>query len=312
MGSWLKTCGLTGLPIYWDEEVYVFILEQQLCPDNLTTMALYKPVLLPFLAKYDDYGLVDNFDSKAFDIVFEGVKSCLVDIDGSNEPGQMAISKNTFTPEVFFTSMREKRLFVDALPYPITKKVPIVHKNGLQVFERSRFSKLDFVLMKKSAVDSVLATFPVMNLSFEELLYQGKILLQRMQEYLYKETDLSLVESKLNNINTRFFYVKEDNLSLFYRILSDKTYSSSGVVKPFAALLHDNNLDEACLQQFLTGIVIDSLLDETRKIWKPGFHEGCQKEAMTAYKVLLSVTDNEIERLSKIEEDDDISMDEPS
>lgn len=57
MGSWNQTCGLSQLHIRHGQDVMVFALVKNNGHDSLCyTTPFYSPVMLPFYAKYNDYG----------------------------------------------------------------------------------------------------------------------------------------------------------------------------------------------------------------------------------------------------------------
>lgn len=56
MGCWNGTCGLSGLPIINSEEIYVFPIIESSRDSFCYTSALYRPSVVPFRAKYNDYG----------------------------------------------------------------------------------------------------------------------------------------------------------------------------------------------------------------------------------------------------------------
>lgn len=67
MGSWNGRCGLTGLPIFYEEDVMLLILRKNYterigCTTN--PYAAYTPICFPAEGKYDDYGCVGNMKNE--------------------------------------------------------------------------------------------------------------------------------------------------------------------------------------------------------------------------------------------------------
>ena len=114
MGSWNKTCGLSNLPILAGEQTYVFVLEQELdISSHCYSTHLYRPALLSFESTYNDCGGGEDSKGIGFDIIMNGIQSCLVEMPlGENEYHDIAVSKAAFNEELFFDSVREGRLYV--------------------------------------------------------------------------------------------------------------------------------------------------------------------------------------------------------
>lgn len=65
MGSFEQTCGITNLPITWGDPVYVLRLHgprQNRASYSCYPTDLYRPLCIPFEARYYDYGVVRDVD----------------------------------------------------------------------------------------------------------------------------------------------------------------------------------------------------------------------------------------------------------
>ena len=100
MGCWNGTCGISNLPIMYDERVVVFICENNgfyLRPCYSTTLC--KPVLYHIKGHYDDYGSVCNIDhnkendillqfiNKKYNTYFDTIENCVKSISRDEVPG---------------------------------------------------------------------------------------------------------------------------------------------------------------------------------------------------------------------------------
>ena len=57
MGCWNKTCGLSNLYIKAGQEAYVFpLVKRSQDGERCYSHAFWKPMLLPFVTEYNDYG----------------------------------------------------------------------------------------------------------------------------------------------------------------------------------------------------------------------------------------------------------------
>ena len=147
MGSWLKTCGLTGLPIRNQEDVYLFVLEQQL--EASCEYPLFKPVLVPILTKYNEYGAAnpENCESFMTDFIMKGIISRLVEFSDSTG---MSVLKQQFSMETFFEAVQKERLYINSRVADIP---PLLDRYGNFVAKKSLASQVDFTMVRKAALN---------------------------------------------------------------------------------------------------------------------------------------------------------------
>ena len=102
MGSWNKTCGLTGLHIIAGSQTYVFLLkENTIKNDRCYSTALWSPLLLPFTAEYDDYGGGEN-SSDLLQYILDGIKTQVVEMElGENECHGIAVKRDALAESLF-------------------------------------------------------------------------------------------------------------------------------------------------------------------------------------------------------------------
>lgn len=298
MGCWNKTCGLSNLHIYSGSEVYVFVLEENPHHDRCYATAFWRPLLLPFTSIYNDYGGGED-SSKALDFILEGLKENLVEMPlGDNEYHDIAVNKEILNEELFFEAVHEGRLKVHD-----------------RAFSGERL--VDFVMLRKDVVDHICETW-VRDL----YVGKGKGTGGWGNNYIYyKFADiiadiprfLDVVEKEVLNPTgidaevppeLRLKYAMrglaglcmdlEDERNLVAMYLSganDVRYSR--IVRPSDAvvkMLAEGKRAEAeeMLKDIVLAAFINAFMENTRKQWMPGGHEGSQQAEHKPYRVLCS------------------------
>lgn len=114
MGCWNQTCGLSQLHITAGQDVMVFALVKNNKYDSLCyTTPFWAPVMMPFYAKYNDYGGGEECSGIGLNLVMEAIKENLIEIpQGENEFHDIPVKKENFNDELFFEAVHEGRLFV--------------------------------------------------------------------------------------------------------------------------------------------------------------------------------------------------------
>lgn len=67
MGCWNETCQITNLPIYENEEVMLFVVED-IRPKDKIEVGKYKILSAPIYGKYNDYGSLKEIEDKHFSL----------------------------------------------------------------------------------------------------------------------------------------------------------------------------------------------------------------------------------------------------
>ncbi|HET8686081.1 MAG TPA: hypothetical protein VFM18_05375, partial [Methanosarcina sp.] len=139
MGCWNKTCGLSNLPIFAGDHVYVFVLEKNTNQkERCYSTAFWRPVLLPFNSVYDDYGGGEDSYGPGFPVIMNYLKNIIVEMEqGDNEYHDIPVNKENFGEKMFFEAVHEGRLFLNRL-YGDTP--------------------VDYVMFRKDIVDFILDT----------------------------------------------------------------------------------------------------------------------------------------------------------
>lgn len=321
MGCWNKTCGLSRLHINAGEEVYVFVIEEGNRNDTSRcyTTALYAPLLMPFEAKYDDYGGGEDAKGVALPFILEGLREELVEMpQGENEYHDIPVTRDKFEVENFFEAVHEGRLFVKDY--------------------HGENSRVEFVMIRKDVVQNILNTWVQ-----EHYVGDGKGTCGYGNNYiLYDFHDvLADVDPFLDALEAKLTGVGDDDSDLMLPSLQKKIeageytpeqitaakramarirlFDGLGSVIPWknrdtnkaSWYLHRDNyrycsiinaddlvidameagnreLAKELLINRLIASYIDSFYNATRNIWAPGCHEGSQAQDEDGYRVLAS------------------------
>lgn len=281
MGCWNKTCGLTNLHIFAGTPVYVFPLEKSNTHDRCYATAFWKPVLLPFEAEYNDYGAGEACEEFILDRILKALRRQIVETDvGENQYHDIAVKRDELDEKLFFRAIKEGRLKVKDI-------------FGIE-------AEVDFVMMRKDAVDAVLAEWKLD-------IFQGiddngegiydvfgytdviKEIPGLIEELGDKDSDAFML-SGFNPSNKRLSTVLRGDNHRYSSILAELFLVTKEI--------REGNLFNAdrLLQTHIKGKMIDMFFEETRRLWQPGCHEGSQAQEVDAYKILLNVTSKVIER----------------
>ena len=288
MGCWNKTCGLSNLPITAGKEAYVFVLEKSESDDHCYATHLYKPLLLPFVTEYNDYGGGENSSGPGFDHIMDAVKKNLHEMEvGDNKYHDIAIKKDNFDEALFFEAVHEGRLFREG--------------------HYSDPVKLEYVMFRKDIVDDILTSRVVeqyvgdgkgtcgwdnnyIQYKFKDIVADILPLIQELFEKLQNENDS--LASYMLDMDMLFKY---DHPNKAARWLRGDTYRYSRIVDVkgvMRELLKDATLNsviklEAFLTEYLKGVFIDNFMEVTRKSWIPAGHEGSQSQEFDEYRLLI-------------------------
>ncbi|HET8688951.1 MAG TPA: hypothetical protein VFM18_20265 [Methanosarcina sp.] len=309
MGCWNKTCGLTGLPIFAGEDVYVFVLEKNMSDsDRCYSTAFWRPVLLPFYSVYDDYGGGEDSSGIGFPILMEVLKNKIVEMEqGDNEYHDIPVTKENFGEKMFFEAVHEHRLF---LPERYQKgQIPV-----------------DYVMFRKDVVDFILDTNVIelyvgrgkgnkggnnyIDVKFDDIIADVDKYLDRIIKTVsdlksenpdrgfgsigYRlRTYLKLWRDEQSTLVDDFIVVDNYNMSTIFDF-SDL----------FAQSIMHENVDREKIKEFLIdymkGCYLNYFMESTRKNWMPGGHEGSQSEVNSEYETLIaamqmSITKHKVE-----------------
>ena len=288
MGSWNKTCGLTNLPIMSGEKTYVFILERvKEIHDHCYSTHLYRPLLLPFVSTYNDYGAGEDSEGGALPIIMDGLKQRLVEMPlGENKYHDIAVIRDAWSEDLFFES---------------------VHEHRLRVNSYDGETEVEFVMMRKDVVDDLLDTY-----KFEEYLGEGKGTHGWKNSYeLYGFADLVRdVEPLLDFLliimkEMDWKWPRLDRVVFAYQqkegernraanwFRHDLGYRFSNIVEVRSHIIEllmkgERDLAQDLMIEHLRGMFVNTFMEMTRKSWIPGSQEGSQRQEYEPYRALMA------------------------
>ena len=304
MGSWNKTCGLSNLPIMAGESVYVWVLQKN---HNRTSQCetswLYSPVSLSFMAKYDDYGSGDVEDGVEVDILMNAIKENLVEMpQGANACHDIAVAKDNFDIDLFFSAVQECRLYIDW--------------GGKR--------QLDFVMMREDVVDHILKNHSIdvycgtikgntgydnsyKVIKFQDVLNDLPALLDKfrladlfpgitgvMKNSFKIEAALRASWQEKNHAGICLYHVDNMNTTGWFNM------------KEF---IIDNMDNHERLLTVLTNILkfswINQFMTATRRTWMPGGHEGSQGQDLNPYRSLMSAISAAMDNIDKLYQEEE-------
>lgn len=325
MGCWYKTCGLTRLPILPGREVYTVVLERNTdTTDRCYSTAFWRPVMLPFVSEYNDYGGGEKSEMDILNMILVHLDHQVVPLgQGDNQYHDHPVKREAgfFNEDNFFDLVHEGRLFIGNHP-PIesagyqNKEFEALRKTGKMI---------DFVMLNKEIVDQYLQ-----EKEYEEYVGDGKGTCGWGNNYVkYKFKDvIDAVPSviailKKTREETKFFFAdylfqiaKADSVSIGERKAlkaiqwaCDHKYSnlvSISELIDFAIQSQNDALFIKMIERVLLAYYIDVLFENVRINWAPGGHEGSQTQDWEEHRKLAQLvakhcTDN----LYEDEEDDE-------
>ena len=325
MGCWNKTCGLTGLHIYSGTDTYVFVLEKNNdATERCYSTAFWSPILLPFYAEYNDYGGGENASGVALPYIIEGLKRDLIEMEqGENEYHDIPVKKDGFDVDQFFEAVHEGRLSIGSY-------------NGDRM--------IDFVMLRKDAVDRILA-----NRVIEQYVGGGKCNCGWNNNYIqYKFEDIladipeflaaqaanvvgdtgplvqaairrGASEDELNDLRASLRMIRYTRSwgevfdfrhpNKVGRYMQGSGYRFSSIVRIgeiVTDLVVAGETEKATqlMTDHMKALFINDYMGSIRKNWAPGGHEGSQNADLDEYYLLID-TMKQVMDIEKAEYEDD-------
>lgn len=315
MGCWNKTCGLSNLHIKSGDEAYVFILEPETIRDSRCYAThMFRPLLLPFVTVYNDYGGGENSSGVALPFIMDAVKRNLLEIElGENQYHDIAVKKDAFNEDLFFEAVHEGRLY-KANPWEKDTE------------DLDKHTKLEYVMFRKDVVDYILE-----NRVIEHYVGDGKGTSGYNNNYIhYKFADivadiLPLIQEicekvaamdedmkmfRLTGGFDTFFDWQSPNHAARWLRGDDYRYSRLVDMKEIIGYVFEDPTTEkvlkleAILTEHLKAKFIDGFMEMTRKSWYPAGHEGSQAQAHSGYRLLNRAVDMVLDAEKKQWEED--------
>lgn len=288
MGCWNQTCGLTQLHIRHGDEVMVFAMVKNRKVDSLCySTPFYSPIMMPFYAKYDDYGGGEECSGLGLPIVMDVLKRNLVELPvGDNKYHDIAVKREDFNDQLFFEACQEHRMFVKGR------------------FDRER-QHVNFVMFRKDVIDHLIGNRVLelyvgpekgtygwdnsyVSYKFEDILAD----VPAVADYLLtvESTPLGLWEPmhQLRNLGSNY-------AAKWLQNGTDYRFSNMFRIDQYVVHLIQKKAKDKLvefLSEYLKAVFIDSFLLDTRKHWSPQSGAGSQQQEHKPYRLLMSAMEH--------------------
>jgi len=290
MGCWYKTCGLSGLHIFEGNPVYVFMLEQNPTYEQTYTTGMFAPLLLPFEAEYDEYGGVENCTGFV-DMVVNGVRDQLIEMDqGDNEYHDIPVHRNGFNVEKMINAAQEGRLFTR------------YYMGGSR--------RTDFVCFRKDVVDDILDSHVIEQYVGEKygncghrncyIRYKFSDVVSDIPVYVNELVEYNRTAPEMHGMPL-LYGMHPASSTKVAKYIHENGYRYSSLVRvtwEIGELIKTGDVETATelVRYYLIGSFIDNFMDQTRKLWVPGGHEGSQNQDTSGYRTLIDVIGRSMDR----------------
>ena len=336
MGCWNGTCGLSGLPIIHGTEMYVFPIIESYRDSFCYSTALYRPSVLPFRAEYNDYGAGEKCSGVGLDLLVEGIRDQLVEFDvGENKYHDIAVKKEGFDVDMFFEACHEKRLkFMNPMRgyHPEKQHNDVFFTMIRKDIADRLWNEWKFDLWKPRGMKEIPVGFEADQYYLKNVTYAQ--LARTVEEYMEQafkrfeektKTIKKLIAASNDGTGEGYLYIE---LQRFFREShNERSHLLAGIMdhmlnssssREFARFLDlgeaivlnyiADKKEEACnlIQECLLGDMINSFMENTRKVWLPPMHQGSQSECHEEYQLLNRLVEDVItDRKRKYDEDYD-------
>lgn len=315
MGSWNNTCALTNLPIHSGEAVYVFpVKEKDLSKyrSHCYSTALYKPMLIPFEAKYNDYGAGEECTGIALDLFVEEMRRELVELEvGENQYHDIAVKKDEFDIDKFFEAVHEDRLFVGGWA---ESNRPVYFAMVRKDVADRMWNEWTFDKWKGSKGE-VPAGFESDQYYIKNVTYAKIATLISKYLALISENIKELSDSEINidryirrNLLNRDDVAEQFLLGGIFRCFENHEFwDLLNTRECIVNHIMNGDLDKAeeFIRSAMMGVMINSMMESTRRIWTPVMHMGSQSEEHAEYRLLHQLANDVMDaRDSKYQDDD--------
>jgi hypothetical protein len=289
MGCWNQTCGLSQLHIRAGQDVVVFAMVKNNGLDSLCyTTPFYAPVMMPFYAKYNDYGGAEDCTGIGVDLVMNAIKEQLVELPiGKNTSHDIAVKREGFDADVFFEAVHESRLFING------------HYNRQRQHVR-------FMMIHKDVFDHVIENRVIeryvganngttgwdnayINITFADVVKDVAACVDHL--FTAGKKDLYRFDP-LRGLRTLTDDQEKAQVNTAARMLAQDEYRYSSLVRPSLMVsdyieANDREGLTEMLTEYLKAMWIDGFMMDTRKFWSPQSGAGSQQQEPEGYLLLI-------------------------
>jgi hypothetical protein len=305
MGSWNNTCGLTNLPIHAGEAVYVFpIKEKDLSKyrSHCYSTALYKPVLIPFVAEYNDYGAGENCQGIALDLIVEELRRELVELEvGENQYHDIAVKRDEFDVDKFFEAVHEDRLFVRG--WGETDRPVYFTMVRKDVVDRM-WNEWQFDMWKGSKTEAPAGfesdQYYIKNVTYAKLFTLIPEFLKSAARAFNELDQDSRIRARFFSKNLLIMEAQENFPILESTFRAFENFEQWDLLNGRECIIRfiesgDLEQAEEFMRHVLIGEMVNSMMSSTRRVWLPVMHQGSQSEEHAEYRFLHRVSNDVID-----------------
>ena len=124
MGSWNGTCAVSKLPIHYGDNVICWFINTPVYDSEKESSATnfcnpndrYELLGVPFRAKYNDYGSVEDIhedDAEILNIIIDEIRVALIEVEqGENQYHDIEVKKDDLDFELITEAIHEGRLYI--------------------------------------------------------------------------------------------------------------------------------------------------------------------------------------------------------
>lgn len=280
MGCWNKTCMISNLHIRHGQEVAVFLIGAKEDSDSYCySTSYFHPCLVPFYAKYDDYGGGEECSGIGLPYIIDAFKQNLKELDvGENKVHDIAVRRKDFDDKILFEADHEGRLFFETYMGAEQVSAVMVHKD---IFDH---------IINSWTVETYVSR-KTKTISFADIVADIPEYLARYREVTKDKAAMmrGLVGRGLDNL----FKYEEPNLAGKYLKFSSYSELSSFIVNPATILAeHGSTMTDQQITEFLIealkGVWINSFLSYTRRCWIRPTGEGSQNDEHDGHRTLIA------------------------
>lgn len=289
MGCWNGTCGLTNLPILAGEEVYVFpILDVERKGkqyDLCYATGFFKPLLVPFVGKYNDYGAVEDCNGMALEPILHVIRKTLVEKEvGENPYHDIAVKRDAFDIDLFFEAIHEQRLSVKEWGEECPVYFTMIRKDVVDRLWNEW--KFDIWKPKDAEIPEGFET---------DQYYVKNVTYAKIAELIPSFVDAIAAKE---SFGLTFSFDRVDG-HLLSRFMGNSGYRYwDPLMLVHLVKEHADHGEKECAAEWLRlhmiGMMIDSFMENIRAVWLPVTHQGSQSQCYDEYRLLNTIKNDVI------------------